>query len=124
MATDGAGVGAALGEVDRPATRARNAFMSGLLVGLMVQAGAAVLLGVLDAVRPRGCAYTVSLAGVLFIALAFDLTAGAIAFVRMSRSNPHHPRALAAGLLLSYVPASVAAGLFTAATFAISACAD
>ena len=98
--------------LDGPATRARNRFMSGLLIGLVVQAGAAVFYAVLTALGPKGCyaGYTAGLA--LLVTIIVDVLAGVITFWRVSRSNPHHRGAAAAGLALSYLAVPVAVGLY------------
>jgi len=108
MTIDEPGTGVALDEMHRPAARLRSRFMSGFLIGLAVQAGAVGLFAVLAAVGPKGCyaGYTASIA--LYITIIVDAVAGVITFWRVTRSNPDHRRAVAAGMALSYLLALVA----------------
>ena len=113
MTTDEPGAGAIRDEVDRPATHRHNLLMSGIRVGLVVQAGAAVLYAVLFAVGPKDCYIGLTIVGALYITIIVDVLAGVITFLRVARSNPHRG-AVAAGLALSYLLPLVAASLITA----------
>jgi hypothetical protein len=127
MTTDEPGAGTVFDEVDRPATRPRQRFMSGFLMGLALQAGAAVLFAVLFVVGPKDCYTGLTVGAALLIAIVADLLAGVNTFWRASRSNRHHRGAMAAGLALTYVAALVAFGLYLAWAFSPSppfGCAD